>query len=301
MARRHLWWWVALAALLALAPAVALAQGTRGASDREFTLKINGDYHVAAGDEVGTVIVIRGNATVDGTVDDALVVVDGDAVVHGRVDQGIVVVNGTLTLAAGSTVHDVDTYRSTLVRDAGATVTGRIDERSEFSLTWVPVVFGFVMWIVGTVAALAGGALFAAIGGAQLRAGARAMTERVGGSILAAAIVFIGVPVAAVLAIVTIVGAGVGVGVLLFALPAAAVLGYLAFAAMLGTVVLRTGGGAMSGHPYREVLLGVVLLQLCALIPLGGLALVVGAAWGAGGLTLVAWRAARGTRAATAA
>lgn len=292
---RKLALWVALAALLALVPAVAFAQGPDRPADREFTLKINGDYRVTPSEHVGTVVVIRGTAVVDGTVEDTLVVVDGDAVVHGTVTGDVVVVNGTLTLAAGSTVRNVITYRSDVARDPAASVTGSVNERSEFSLGWVPVVFGIVMWVGATIALLVAGALFAAIGGGQLRAGASAMTERVGPSILAAVALFIGVPVAAVIAIVTLVGAPVGIGVLLFVLPALTLLGYLAFATMLGTVVLRTAvAGAVAAHPYREVLLGLVLLQLFALVPLGGFVLGIGAAWGAGGLALVGWRAARG-------
>ncbi len=282
-----------LVVLIALLPAAALAQGRDATADRQFTLKINGDERVGATDRVGSVVVIRGNAIVEGTVQDALIVIDGDATVRGTVEGDVVIANGTLSLAAGSSVRNVSMYRADIQRAAGATVTGAIHERPDVTFGWVPVVFGFVMWAGSTIALLAAAALFAAIGGGQLRAATVEMTDRAGASILAAVVLFIGVPIAAVAAIVTLIGAPVGIGVLLFVLPAAAFAGYLTFGTLLGALVLRTTH-VEGGHPYREALLGVAIAQLFALLPLGGFALLFIAAWGAGGLGLVAWRAAGG-------
>jgi hypothetical protein len=64
--------------------------------------------------------------------------------------------------------------------------------------------------------------------------------------------------------------------------------------------MLIAGQGAE--HPYAAAAIGLLILQLVAIVPFFGW-VVVGLAglWGAGGIALVAWRAARGTPATPAA
>src|SRR5687767_4465317 len=87
---------VVIAMFVAWVSAVAHAQ-TPG--DREgVTLRIRGDITIGEGEIEGVVVVIDGNATVDGTVTEALIVIKGNATVRGRVDGRIVVIDGTLRL-----------------------------------------------------------------------------------------------------------------------------------------------------------------------------------------------------------
>ena len=66
-----------------LLPAIASADD--GKEDNGLTLRVTGDVTVAKGETVGAVVVIDGNATIDGTVTDSLTVINGTAIVTGTV------------------------------------------------------------------------------------------------------------------------------------------------------------------------------------------------------------------------
>ncbi len=116
-------------ALIAL-PAGVTAQATDGEADG-FLVRANGDVTVAPGEAMGSVIVINGDAVVEGAITDTLWVISGDATVNGSVDGDVMVIDGTLTLAQGATVENVMLVRGTLDRAEGATVTGSIRDRAE--------------------------------------------------------------------------------------------------------------------------------------------------------------------------
>jgi cytoskeletal protein CcmA (bactofilin family) len=279
--------------MVALGPTVAHAQG----DDDSFILRVNGDVEVATGETVGTVIVVDGNVTVDGTISDSLVVIDGTAAVNGRVEGDITVISGDLDLRSGSTVNNVHLIRSDLLQADGATITGEVNERENFFFRGAWAVFSILAWLAFTIAVVVAGLVFAAVGGRQLRTASLSLTEEPGNSILASVILWVAVPLAAGLIIATLVGIPLGIGVLLFLLPAMWFLGYIAAGTRLGMMI----AGRDAEHPYAAAAAGLLILQLLLIIPVLG-ALVVGVAglWGAGAVALVAWRAARGTPAAPA-
>jgi cytoskeletal protein CcmA (bactofilin family) len=279
--------------MVALGPTVAHAQG----DDDSFILRVNGDVEVATGETVGTVIVVDGNVTVDGTISDSLVVIDGTAAVNGRVEGDITVISGDLDLRSGSTVNNVHLIRSDLLQADGATITGEVNERENFFFRGAWAVFSILAWLAFTIAVVVAGLVFAAVGGRQLRTASLSLTEEPGNSILASVILWVAVPLAAGLIIATLVGIPLGIGVLLFLLPAMWFLGYIAAGTRLGMMI----AGRDAEHPYAAAAAGLLILQLLLIVPFLG-ALVVGVAglWGAGAVALVAWRAARGTPAAPA-
>lgn len=284
---------VLIAVLAALMPGAALADSPDEKGG--FVLRVNGDYAVSTGESIRTLVVIRGDATVDGTVTDALVVIDGDATVRGTVEDNITVVRGSLTLEQGARVKNIQLIRSDLNLNSGASVTGDI-ERSSFR--WVGgalIILGVLLWLGMTVVVLVAGLVFAAIGGKQLGSAAAALTASPGESILGAVIAVVAIPIAAVIAMVTVVGLPVGLGVLLFLLPALLFLGYIVTGVRLGSLMLnRSDLGEPASHPYLAAVLGLLVLQVALLIPVvGAVAFVLAGPWGAGGLVLVAWRGLR--------
>lgn len=283
----------ALSALLfALVPAAAQADD---GDNRGFVMRVNGDVRIGSGETIGSVLVIDGNAFVEGTVEDALVVIDGTATVNGRVDGDITVISGDLDLRSGATVKNVNLIRSDMTRASGATITGDLNERDELFFRGFPAVFGILFWVAMTIAVLVAGLLFAAIGGRQLRASSEALTREIGYSILGAVVVWVGVPILAVIIMFTLIGIPLGIGLLLFLLPALWFLGYITAGARLGLAITGRMGRAAGDHPYAAVALGLLVLQLVGLIPaLGWLVVAVAGLWGAGALALVAFRAARG-------
>jgi hypothetical protein len=285
---------VLLALLMAVIPMVALADD--GASHRGgFVLRANGDYTLDANQELNSIVVIRGNASIAGRVHDSLIIVDGDATVSGTVEGEVVVVSGSLVLESGARVKNVNLVRSDFTQNPGATVTGDISRRSLRLFSGALVLFGILFWVWSTVAVLVAGVVFAGVGGKQLRAATGYLTEAPGQSVLGAVLTVIALPLVAVLAILTVIGLPVGIGMLIFLLPALLFLGYLVTGTWLGTLMLSgTRAGKGEGHPYWQALLGLFALQVILLVPvLGGLAFAIAGPWGAGALVYHAWKGVR--------
>ena len=277
--------------VLALLP---MAVDAEDGDERGFLLRIDGDVTIGSDEIAGSVVVINGNATIDGTVRNTLVVIEGTATVRGTVEGDITVISGDLDLRSGSTVKDVHLVRSDLTQAGGATITGDLNRRQNFVFRGFGAVFSILFWFGMTIALIAAGLFFAAVGGRQLKTASRALTQEVGYSILGAVIVWVGVPIAAVLIMITLVGLPLGIGMLLFLLPALWVLGYIALATRLGMALVGYAGRTPGDHPYTPVAIGLIVLQLLVIVPvLGFLIAGVGGLWGAGGIALVAYRAAR--------
>jgi hypothetical protein len=276
---------------LALASVPVAAQAADG-KDHGLLLRVNGDVTVARGESVNTVVVVDGDLVVDGDVQEGLVIVHGNAVITGTVQGAVTVIDGDLSLRRGSSVEDVNLVRSTLHRDEGSTVTGKINHRQNFVFRGAWAIFTVLFWVGMTIAILVSGLLFAAIGGRQLTTAARALTGEVGKTILGAVVFWIAVPVLAVILFVTVVGIPLGLGLLLFVLPGGWFMGYIVAGTRLGGAVTGLAG---KEHPYAAAALGLVALQLIALIPgIGWLVLSLAGIWGAGSLALIALRAVRG-------
>ncbi len=287
---------ILIALLAALAPASALGQGAPTTDASGFAMRVNGDYRLPAGDSVNTVVVIGGDALIDGTVNDHLVVINGDAVVRGRVDGTATMVRGTITLASGSSVGDVRLIRSDIDQRQGATVTGEV---THSSVVWFQA-FGVVAVILLTVGMgvmlFAGGAIFAGIGGRQLNTAASMMAKKPGQSILTAGIVAVGLPVATVGAMVTVVGIPVALAMIFVVGPLLTFLGLVVAGTWLGSLVLRHDG-VPKEHPYGETTLGILILLLGFLVPgIGAPTFLLLGLWGTGALVYMAWRGMRPER-----
>jgi cytoskeletal protein CcmA (bactofilin family) len=283
-----------LAALLVGSSAAAQAETT----DDGFVLRVNGTTSVGATEVTDSVFAINGDVVVDGTVSDTLAVVKGDATVTGMVTGEVVMIDGTLNLKPGASVGDVTLMRGTLNQEQGATITGELNERSEFvNFGWGRGIFSFVFWLGTTIVVLLAGLAYAALGGRQLSTAGGLLTGRPGASLLAAAIVWISLRILAVLALVTIVGIPLGLAVLFFVLPVLWFVGYLVAGARLGAVLARRFGGADApDRPYLAAILGLFVFQVIALVPIvGGLVVALAGFVGAGGLGYLAFRG-RGER-----
>ena len=120
------------------------------------------------------------------------------------------------------------------------------------------------------------------------------MTAEIGYSLLSTLVLWVGMPILAVLLILTVIGIPLGLGLLVFLLPTLWFLGYLVSGNRLGGALVGLAGRESGEHPYLAAALGLLALQIVALIPvLGGLVLVLSGVWGAGALALLGWRAAR--------
>ncbi len=276
---------------LLMFPGVALAQGS-GSTD-DLLLRVNGPVTVNATEEVGTVVVISDNAVINGIVRQDLIVINGDATVTGTIEGSVTIYRGTLDLRGASRVAgDVNLVNSTLTRATGTTVEGAVNHSSFDWSAWEFFAFSVYLWIAGTIAIVVAGLVFAAVGGRQLTGAGNLISRKPGATILSAVIAGIGVPLLAVLAFATVLGIPLGLGLLLFLIPALWFFGYLVAGTKLGAAILRQEA---SNHPYLASVVGLVLLQAIGLIPfLGGAVGLVAGILGVGALVLLAWHAWRG-------
>jgi len=276
---------------LALVPAFALAADNNSQDD--VLVRVNGPVNLGQNERVGTLVVVSDNASVAGTVTNTFVIVDGDATISGTVNGDVVVVRGTVTLQPSAHVTgDVNVARGNVVTESGATVDGSIVHRSYDWSGWDFLLFSIYLWISLTIVILIAGLVFAAVGGRQLIGSANLITDQTGGTILAAIIVGIGIPILAVVAMLTILGIPLGLGLLIFLIPALWFFGYLVAGTKIGAVILRRPAAE---HPYLPALLGLILLQVIGLIPfIGGLISFIAGILGTGALVLYAWNAWRG-------
>lgn len=281
---------------LALVPAAAFAQGNSTQGD--ILLRFNGNLEVPAGEEISTAGVFGHDAVIAGTVQDALVVVDGTARISGTVNGDVVVFNGAVDLLDGAHVKNISLAGSTLNQASGATVTGTISRSAGIENWRAWNALSVVGWLSISLAVVLAALAFAAFGGRQLASASDLFSTQPGQTALAAVLVGIGLPVLAVLIMVTVVGIPFGIGLLVFLLPALAFLGYLVSGTAIGAALVKAPGGKESpSHPYAAAIVGVVILQLVGLVPvLGGLVTILATLAGAGALAVLAWRGWRGPR-----
>jgi hypothetical protein len=270
--------------LLGLAPPAWAAQD--GQNSDAFVV-LSGPANVPQGEQVGDLVVFHGSSTVDGTVNGSLTAFDAPVTVSGRVEGDVVVFNGRVELASGANVTGDVVSQDDPIVASGATIGGTT-RRVQTNVDWEG--FGWagrlVWWLAVSVSTLLIGlALLWLIGRGASRiedAGRTSIGPAVGWGLLA----FFGLPILAVLALVTIVGIPLGLG-LLAALALIYTLGYSATAWIIGRRILRSRTAWVVGF-----LLGWGILRALALIPIvGGLIWFVAVVFGLGALTVTIWRA----------
>jgi cytoskeletal protein CcmA (bactofilin family) len=283
-----------LAVIVALAVLLVGAGSASAATDR---VVIAGGAVVPAGGSAGDVVVLDGAVRIAGRATGDVVAVGGPVRVSGRVDGDLIAVSDRAFLASTARVGGDVRYgdeRPVLAR--GARVGGEISNEDWADAAsgwgWVSLI-GW--WLAVSVSTLIVGVLFVLLAPAALSAAERAVRERLGAAVGWGVAIAIGVPVLAVLALVTLVGIPFGVALLLAAIPVLLV-AYVTSAWVVGRRVLR----GRSGSPWAALLVGWGILRLLALIPVAGALVGVAATVvGLGALAVALWRAGRrGTPAA---
>ena len=255
----------------------ALPAAAQEAQGSEAFVVLSGRADVPEDEQVGDLVVFRGSSTVDGTVNGSLTAFDAPVTVSGRVDGDVVVFNGRVELASGAEVtgdvvsRDAPWWPRTprsagraggcrpfpvgrvRLGQPGGVVAGRVGST---------LVVGLVLlWLLGRGAARI------------VEVGRTGIGPAIGWGLL----LFFGLPILAVLALVTLVGIPLGLG-LLAALAPIYALGYAATAWIVGRRILR--------EPTAWVLAFLVgwgILRVLALVPiLGGLVWFAAVAFGLG-------------------
>ena len=282
---------VALALLIvAVTPASAADQAAND-SVRGDRVVITGPVTIDRGEIADDVVVIDGPVSVAGRVRGDLVVVSGRLRISGTVDGDVVAVADRATLAPGARVGGDLVYGDERpVVPRGATVAGDVDRVSVGEIT-DPV--GFIgaaaVWIAVSLSALVLGLALLWLAPRALEAAFAAASTSLGPTIGWGLLLFFGLPILGVIALVTLVGIPLGVALLLALLPLYAI-GYTTSAWLLGRRLV--------GPPRGRVLAflaGLVILRVLAIIPIvGGIVWFAATVVGLGSLLVATWRARRG-------
>lgn len=267
----------------------AAASATAG-GDGDDRIVLVGSVLVDRDDRAGDIVVVDGDVTIRGEVTGDIVAFAGDVTIRGVVAGDVVTFAGQAMLGRRARVGgDVVYADERPVETPGSQVGGEI---KRFDAGDASIVAAVGAWIAFSVSLLLLGLIFVLL--APRGADAVAATAR--SKPLVAALVgllaFVLLPVIAFVAFVTIVGIPLGVVLLLAIVPLYA-LGYVATALVLGGRILKKGR-------VLAFVVGIVILQLIALIPIvGGLIGFLAVVFGLG-LLIVSLMRARTQPAATA-
>ena len=263
-------------------PASAQSEG-----DGDEQVVITGRVQVARGERSGTVVVVDGPVTVDGEVDGAVVVFNGSVSVSGTVADDVVVLNGPVTIRPGARIGGDLVSRETATLAPDAVVEGEV-RRVNVDVTFSSLSFvaRLAAWLAYTASTLVLGLVLLLLAPRGLEALAFAARSRTGPVIGWGVLAFLGLPVVAVLAMVTLVGIPLGLALLL-GLWLIYTIGYTTSLWVLGRILVRRPGARFSAF-----LAGWGVLRAAALVPvLAGLLWTAGAVLGLGALIVAAWRA----------
>ena len=277
----------AIAAFLPALLILLLAAGSASAATDHVV--ITGGAVVPAGQTAGDVVVLDGPVRIDGRATGDVVSISGPVRVTGRIDGDLVTVSDRASLGPAARVDgDLRYGDERPVLAAGSSVGGEISNEDWADAAngwgWVSAV---VWWLAVTVSTLIVGALLVWLAPGALSAAERAVREHLGATIGWGIAIAIGVPLLAILALVTLVGIPFGVALLLAAVPVL-LIAYATAAWIVGRRLLRN----RSTSPWAALLAGWGILRVLALIPfLGALVGIAATVVGLGALTVALWQA----------
>jgi len=274
-----------------VAALAVLLVGAGSASAATDHVVITGGATVPAGRTAGDVVVVDGTVRIAGHVTGDVISVSWPVRVTGRVDGDLIAVSDRAFLGSTARVGGDLRYgdeRPVLAR--GASVGGKVSNEDWADAAngwgWVSLI-GW--WLAVSVSTLVVGVLLVALAPAALYAAERAVRERLGATVAWGLGIAIGVPLLAVLALVTLVGIPFGIALLLATIPVLLV-AYVTSAWMLGRRVLRN----RSTSRWAALFAGWGILRVLALIPVvGALVGLVATVVGLGALAVALWRAGR--------
>ena len=283
---------IALASAVDALPAGARTTGTQP-SDRDDTqVVVTGRVVVAQNERVGDVVILNGDARVDGRVDGSVFALNGDVLVRGSVKNDATAFNGRVTVAGGARVGGDVTSRETARVSAGATVDGDVKSVGRrFALGQIGVVAVVLLWLAVGLSTLVFGFLLLLIAPRAADAFADAGRTAVGASIGLGLAAAIGIPIVGLILLATVVGLPLG-AVILLTLGFLYMLGYVASAYFLGRIILRP-----PRNRFLAYLVGWAILTVAGIIPvLNVIVLIAATVYGLGTIVVATFRARSGPR-----
>lgn len=263
--------------------------------DEGVVVRFNGNVELGASDVEEFVFVVNGNADVAGTAG-LVVVANGNATLSGATVGRLVVVNGKAILTGLTIISDdVELINSEISRTDEVVVRGEVLTGTGDRFGRGMLLFGILFGLGVAAAIIISGLIAAAVAPHGIRVAGAILTDEFGKTFIATLLLWIGMPIVAIAAFMTIVGIPIGIGIFGFLLPALAFLGYLIAGIRLGDYLLGlTRGSDEAWHPYFAAFIGLGVLLLLGWLPvLGAVVTPIAAMLGSGALALKAWRVAK--------
>jgi hypothetical protein len=267
-------------------------------SDR-ILISVNGDVAVQSNEEAAFVLVIDGNATIDGSVNN-LVVIRGTATLTGAQVRSMTLVDSTANLQTGTQVtNEIYQVNSTVNQAEGTTVANGVRSIGEL-LAAFALFLGFAaiaFWIGTALWTLVAGLALAGLAARQVRTAEAVISREPLKAFLVGLLMLILPPLIVFALAVTIVGLPVALSILVFVWPTLWFVGYLVASLWIGEWVLRATGRPQADRPYLAAVLGLLVTGFAGLIPL---VTAIVSLFGLGAVTVAGWRTLVGRKAAPA-
>jgi cytoskeletal protein CcmA (bactofilin family) len=282
-----------LVALAAVALALIAAAPAQAAPPKD-RIVISGVVDVRAGQSVSDVVIADGPVAMGGRVSGNLVAFHGTVFINGPVHGDVVVFqSNAVRLGPRARIGGDLAYRGSKPARADAVVAGDVHKVNIEKATGPFGVIGVVaFWLAVSISTLVFGLLLLWLAPRAADATYEVASSAVGPAIGWGFGLLIGLPILAVVALVTLVGIPFGIALLLALFPIYE-LGYTTGAWLLGRRLVGPPRGR-----FLAFLAGWGILRVAAIVPvLGGLVWLAATVFGLGVLLVAAWRA-RGPRAA---
>lgn len=272
---------------LMLVPATAHAAEGDPSPEPEDQIVLSGTVTVPRGKEAGEIVVFHGSATIAGVARGDVVVLDGPIVVSGQVSGSVIAVTGDVSLGPGAQVLGDVKAGGSVAANVHAEVSGSVSDGVDWTLSGpLESIARFVVWLalsVSTLLLLVALVVFAPRAADAVHLAATTGPWTSAGWGLGA---LVGMPVLAVLLVVTVLGMPLGLSLLLA----------LTFLLFVGFALSAWIVGRLLWRPLRSrwlaVLFGWLVASAVLLIPYaGGVLWVAGSGFGLGAATVATWRA----------
>ena len=264
---------IALAGLVAaaiVAPVALAADPSALPQTGRVLISTEGDITLPAGEHADVVIVVNGTATILGEAN-TVVAIDGAANLLGARAETVVAVRSPVELGQDTVIlGDVLTSGSLVHQTGNAEVRGSVDDLATVLLGIGAVLApAFILISIGfALAMLAAGVLLAGLAPRQVREAEAIISGRPVGALVAGIVGLIVFPVLAIILMITVIGAPLGLGILFQLWPLLAFLGYLVAGIWVGDWVLRrTEPEREREKPYLAAIVGLVALGLLSIVP----------------------------------
>jgi hypothetical protein len=256
-------------------------------------ISTQGDITLPADEQADLILVTNGTAHVAGNAN-TVVVIDGVADLTGATVESVVVIRGQAIVDGTSTVlADIMTLDASATVDPAAAFGGRIRDLAP-DIAGIGFVLGpalLLLYVGFALAAIAAALLLAGLAARQVRSAEELirreplLTAGVGVLGLFAPILFL------VLLTVTVIGAPLAFGIAFGLWPLAAFIGYLVAGIAIGDwIVGRLSPGVTRERPYLAAVVGLVVLEVVGILPLVS---ALATLFGYGAVVLLAWRTLR--------